>query len=155
MRSRIMVTGMFLTVVLAFSCIAAAQAPPSVPPPEGWGNCPRCQNNNDRAKAWRDYKVDGHPFNPKDLSGVWGYDGVANAFDPRNMPALTEWGKQQHEATFGDKAPDGSPLHSKDTSGRSPGSLSIAILTDGLAPTRTITDLNSSCCPTECFSFSS
>jgi hypothetical protein len=130
---------MFLAVVLAVSSAALAQAGgqnrnatnpdqgrndrtalPSIPPPAGWGNCPRCENNDDRTKAWTDHKVDGHAFNAKDLSGVWGYDGVATAF--RNMPALTEWGKKQHEATFGDKGPDGTPLHSKDTSGRGAGS---------------------------------
>jgi hypothetical protein len=72
--------------------------------------------------VWADYKVDGHPFNPKDLSGVWGFAGVANAFDQKTMPPLTEWGKQQHEATIGEKAPDGTPLHNRDTSGDGGGS---------------------------------
>jgi hypothetical protein len=93
---------------------------PSIPPPEGWGNCPRCQNNSDRAKAWRDFKVEGHAFDPKDFTGVWGWDGVNNAF--RNMPELTEYGKQRYQETIGDKAPDGTPLHSKDRSGRGAGS---------------------------------
>ena len=93
---------------------------PSIPPPEGWGNCPRCQNNADRAKANRDLKVEGHAFNPKDIAGVWGWDGVANAF--RNIPAMTAWGNQQYQLTIGEKGPDGTPLHSKDTSGRGAGS---------------------------------
>src|SRR5690349_616174 len=79
---------------------------PSIPPPEGWGNCPRCQNNSDRAKAKAQYKVEGHPFDPKDLTGVYGWDGVGNAF--RQIPPMTEWGKEQHAKTMGTKAPDGS-----------------------------------------------
>src|SRR5881409_1096219 len=130
MRNRILTITTSLALVLVFFSTAPAQnqnatgrtALASVPPPPGWGNCPRCQNNADRAEAWKDNKVDGHVFNPKDLSGVWGYDGVANAFNARTMPPLTELGKKQHEATFGDKAPDGAPLHSKDTSGRGVGS---------------------------------
>ena len=93
---------------------------PSIPPPEGWGNCPRCQNNSDRAKAKVQYKVEGHPFDPHELTGVYGWDGVANAF--RNVPPMTEWGKEQHAKTMGGKGPDGSYLHDKDTSGRGAGS---------------------------------
>ena len=130
MRNRNVSIGLSVALVLVFFSIAPAQnqstnerkALPSIPPPPGWGNCPRCQNNNDRAQSWKDFKVEGHAFNPRDLSGVWGYDGVANAFNASNMPPLTEWGKKQHEATFGEKGPDGAPLHSKDRSGRGAGS---------------------------------
>src|SRR5213082_212701 len=37
----------------------------------GWKTCPRCQNNGHIKAAHEKYKVDGHPFNPRDLSGVW------------------------------------------------------------------------------------
>ena len=59
------------------------------------------------------YKVDGHPFDPHDLSGVWGFAGVAGAF--KNPPPLTEWGKQQHAKTMGSKNAAGEILHDKDT----------------------------------------
>ena len=59
--------------------------------PEGWKACPRCQNATDRAKANAEYKIAGHPNNPKDLSGVWGFTGVGNAF--AKAPPMTEWGK--------------------------------------------------------------
>ena len=95
---------------------------PSIPPPPGWKTCPRCQNNLDRAEINKKLDVDHHPFNPKELAGVWGWDGIANAFTVRNMPPLTDWGKKQREATIGEKGPDGQPLHSKDTSGRGAGS---------------------------------
>ena len=97
-----------------------AGALPSVAPPDGWKPCPRCQNAGDRAKANTEYKVEGHPNNPKDLSGVWGFNGITNAF--QNAPPMTEWGKQQFAKTIGEKNADGEPLHSKDTSGRGGGS---------------------------------
>jgi hypothetical protein len=107
-----------LAVVFAFSTAAVAQS--SVPFPPGWKPCPRCQNNADRRQDITKYKVEGHPFNPHDLTGVWGYDGINSTFT--KPPELTPSGKQQHEATFGEKAADGTPVHSKDTSGRGPGS---------------------------------
>src|SRR5215475_12386547 len=98
---------------------AAAKGQPSIPFPPGWKPCPRCQNNEDRRQDIVKYKVTGHPFDPHDLTGVWGWDGI-RAFT--TSPELTPWGKQQHEATFGDKASDGTSLYSKDTSGRGTGS---------------------------------
>ena len=138
MRSRIILMIIALVVVVVFSSALMAQAPggnrnggqsqpghtplPSNPPPEGWHNCPRCDNNDDRAKAWQEYKVDGHPFNPKDLSGVWGWglgNTVDDALNPKTIPALTEYGKKLRAATMADK---GQAAHSKDTSGRGSGS---------------------------------
>src|SRR5437867_4905201 len=98
----------------------AAAGPASIPFPPGWKPCPRCQNNEDRRQDTIKYKVQGHPFDPHDLTGVWGYDGIGRAFS--KPPEFTPLGKQQHEATFGEKTPDGSPTYSKDTSGRGPGS---------------------------------
>jgi hypothetical protein len=70
-----------------------APIPPSVEPPEGWKRCPRCQNNQDRRDAWTKYGIDNHPNNPRDLTGVWGFDGVP--FGRDQAPLLTEWAKQQ------------------------------------------------------------
>ena len=98
-----------------------ATAIPSVQPPPGWKACPRCQNATDRTKSNAEYQAAARPFNPKDLSGVWGFDGVGNAFNEKAMPALTDWGKQQHEKTIGEKGSDGTALHSKDTSGQGGG----------------------------------
>ena len=102
-----------LVAILVFSVAGMAQAGASIPAPEGWRQCPRCQNNKDRVAANEKFKVDGHAFNPHDLSGVWGYSGVGGAF--RNPPPMTEWGKQQHAATIGGKNAAGEVLHSKDT----------------------------------------
>jgi hypothetical protein len=89
-------------------------AQPSIPPPPGWKACPRCQSQKDRAEANAKDKAESHPFNPHDLSGIWGFNGLGN---PGTPPPLTEWGKIQHEATMGDKNEYGEPLHNKDTSG--------------------------------------
>jgi hypothetical protein len=61
------------------------------------------------------FQVEGHAFNPRDLSGVWGFAGVANTFRNPPPPPLTEWGKQRHAATLSDKNAAGESLHNKDT----------------------------------------
>ena len=84
MRYRMRVFIMTLAAVAAFSGAASAQEPgrtpekpvvASVPAPEGWKTCPRCQNETDRREANAKCKVEGHAFNPRDLSGVWCEDG--------------------------------------------------------------------------------
>ena len=92
----------------------------SVPPPAGWKACPRCQNEADRKQANIQYKVEGRKFNPRDLSGVWGNQGVGIAF--RTPPPFTPWGQERFNATLGEKNAAGEPLHSKDTSGEGTGS---------------------------------
>jgi hypothetical protein len=89
-------------------------AQPSIPPPPGWKPCPRCQNQRDRAEANAQDAAEQHPFNPRDLSGIWGFNGLGR---PGMPPPFTEWGKKQHEATMGDKNEYGEPLRNKDTSG--------------------------------------
>src|SRR3989442_1500918 len=109
-------TTVFVSVfvaVLAFSVAGMAQGQASVPAPDGWGKCPRCENNKDRAEMNTKFKVKGHPSNPHDLTGVWGFAGVQATF--RDPPPMTEGGKQQHAATMGDKNAAGEFLHSKDT----------------------------------------
>ena len=65
-------------------------AQPSIPPPPGWKACPRCQNLSDRAEANAKDKAEQHPFDPHDLSGIWGFNGLGR---PGTPPPLTEWGK--------------------------------------------------------------
>ncbi len=119
MKNRTVVLIPVFVAALALSTAAFAQTQ-SIPFPSGWKPCPRCQNNEDRKQDGIKYKVEGHPFNAHDLTGVWGWDGITRAFT--NPPELTAWAKQQHEATYGEKGQDGTPLHSKDTSGRGAGS---------------------------------
>src|SRR5262245_26074421 len=74
------------------------QAAPSAPFPAGWRPCPRCQNDADRARDNQTYKVEGHPYDAHDLTGVWGWDGVANAFrDGKGAPTLTPEGKARFD----------------------------------------------------------
>src|SRR5256885_1025033 len=103
MQNRMIV---LIVVVLVFSSAAFAQsrgaspsqadagAHPSIPPPPGWDNCPRCQNNEDRKQANIKFGVEGHAFDPHDFSGVWGYDGVGGPRGTtfRNPPPMTPWG---------------------------------------------------------------
>jgi hypothetical protein len=101
----------------------------SVPAPPGWKPCPRCQNNADRRAANEKYKVEGHPFDPHDLSGVWGFNGTGQLGTRGQgggvgivaMAPLTDYGKKLHDATFGEKNQYGEYLHSKDTSGQGGG----------------------------------
>src|SRR5437870_12330231 len=70
---------------------------PEVTAGPGWKTCPRCQNNGHIKAAHEKYKVDGHPFNPHDLSGIWGNNGVV--LDFKTVPTLTDYGKKLWEAT--------------------------------------------------------
>src|SRR5437763_14251851 len=66
-------------------------------PGPGWKTCPRCTNNKQLAAAYKTYKVEGHAFNPKDLSGVWGNNGME--LDVRNVPPFTPEGTKMFEST--------------------------------------------------------
>src|SRR5438093_604621 len=118
MRKQTFVSFGVLVLALGFTVAGLAQAPGSFAYPPGWKQCPRCQNNKDRVDANAKYKVDGHPFNAKDLSGVWGFNGIGF----KNPPPLTDWGKQQRAKTMGDKNAKGEYLNNKDTSGEGSGS---------------------------------
>ncbi len=119
-----------LAAVAAVPWAASAQAPgrtperpvvASVPSPPGWSTCPRCQNESDRREANARLKVEGHAFNPRDLSGIWygGEGGGGKLFaDP---PPFTPLGKERFDATIGEKNAAGEYLHTKDTSGQGGG----------------------------------
>jgi hypothetical protein len=115
MHTRTVVLIATFAATMSSAMVASAQAVASVPPPDGWKACPRCQNETDRKKANADYKVEGHRFNPRDLSGVWGNSGV-QAFRS-TPPPFTALGKQRFDETIGAKNAAGEVLHSKDTSG--------------------------------------
>src|SRR6266481_5860724 len=114
MLNRFMVLILLLAVLAAFPFSGLTQAPaarnqkateqaasqPSIPPPAGWKRCPRCQNNQDRREAAAKYRVEGHAFDPHNLSGVWGYDGAR--FGQGQESLLTDWAKQQIKARGGE-----------------------------------------------------
>ena len=108
MRNTIIVTlGLVLAVALFCPLASSAQKlvigkEPGIEVPEvtagpGWKTCPRCQNNGHIAAAREKYKVDGHPFNAHDLTGVWGNNGIL--LDSKAVPAMTAFGKQLWDAT--------------------------------------------------------
>jgi len=109
MRNRIIASVLALAG-FAFSSVAFAQnaqgtfgqnsesqTTKELVPGPGWKTCPRCTNNKQLAAAYAQYKVDGHPFNPKDLSGVWGNNGME--LDVKNVPPFTTEGAKMFEAT--------------------------------------------------------
>ena len=108
MRNRIIVSILTLTG-LVFSSPALAQdgtfgrettqsqSDKELVPGPGWKTCPRCTNNKQFEAANAQYKVEGHPFDPHDLSGVWGNNGVE--LDVKNVPPFTPQGEQMFEVT--------------------------------------------------------
>jgi hypothetical protein len=95
----------FLTgALLAVSPFASAQRPgievPLVTPGPGWKTCPRCENpahvEDDRQKA----QVDTHKFDPHDLSGVFGDNGIE--LDLKTVPPFTPYGQKLFDATKSD-----------------------------------------------------
>src|SRR5438552_10615836 len=70
----------------------ATQPDKDVTPGPGWKTCPRCTNNKQLAAANKTYNVEGHPFDPHDLSGVWGNNGIE--LDVKNVPSFTPLGEQ-------------------------------------------------------------
>ncbi len=100
------------------------------PVPPGWHLCPRCQTPKQRVEAEK-LKPKDHPFNPHDLSGVWGGVsaggvfrlGEQSAFTTKDQggrsegtpPPMTPFGKERYNATLTEEAPDGGPVsNSKD-----------------------------------------
>ena len=84
----------------------------------GWKTCPRCQNNGHIKKAKVDFKVEGHAFNPKDLSGVWGNNGIP--FDFKTKPPFTDYGKKLWEATQAEVKHPGVPATNGGEGGKDP-----------------------------------
>lgn len=72
--------------------------------PDKWLPCPRCQSQKDRAEARQKYDVDKRPFNPRDLSGIWGNNGMELNIV---VPPFTAKGKALYDATRAEETPDG------------------------------------------------
>ena len=100
MRNFVTVGVLLSAALLAFAPVASAQKPgmevPVITPGPGWKTCPRCENDahvaDDRAKA----KVDTHPFDAHDLSGLWGNNGIQ--LDFKNRPSFTAEGQKLYDA---------------------------------------------------------
>jgi hypothetical protein len=98
MQNKMLVSIIVLLGILISPRITWAQK--GAAPPAGWRACPRCQTSQDRREARDKYKIDGHAFDPHDLTGIWGYDGIS--LDHKAVPPLTPWGQEQWAATKGD-----------------------------------------------------
>lgn len=104
MRKVIVVSIFAAAAALVLSSAAFAQAPVD-DTPAGWRKCPECQTAAER-KEGEKYKPAGMPFNPRDLSGVWGTlrgnvvrGPGAQVFPKDKAPAMTPWGKERFDAT--------------------------------------------------------
>jgi hypothetical protein len=101
MRNVAIASVVLLAALLAFGPAASAQKPgmevPLITPGPGWKTCPRCENDahiaDDRKKA----DVDTHKFDPHDISGVWGDNGIE--LNLKTLPPFTPYGQKLNEET--------------------------------------------------------
>ena len=108
MRNGIATFVVALLTVFVLGFVAFAQDPAAA---AKWPPCPRCVLDSQVAEAVA--KVKDLPFNPRDLSGVWGNNDVL--LNLRSVPPMTPWGKEQYEATKAEESPAGLPIsNSKD-----------------------------------------
>ena len=70
----------------------------------GWLPCPRCQTEKQQAEAAA--RVKGQSFNPRDLSGPWGDNGLAFSAAPPMTPA----GQAKYDAARPGMGPRAVPL---------------------------------------------
>lgn len=111
MRTPVSVSLPALLLVVACSPMVLAQSSSS-PYPEGWPPCPRCQSASERAAARKQADVENRKFDPKDISGVWGNNGMELSIVP---PPFTAKGKELYDATRADETPEGLAIsNSKD-----------------------------------------
>jgi hypothetical protein len=111
MRSPFCVSVPALLAVLACSPMVLAQSSSS-PYPPGWLPCPRCQSGPERAASRKQADVENRTFDPKDIAGVWGNNGMELSIVP---PPFTAKGKELYDATRADETPEGLAIsNSKD-----------------------------------------
>ena len=102
MRNRIVISAVVVASLVCLSLALAQDSRAGAQVPEGWNACPRCQNNADRTEAWESNNIDEiTDYDRRDLSGVWGYDGVTNAF--KNPPSLTQYGQELYDTTLAEQ----------------------------------------------------
>jgi hypothetical protein len=128
MRYTVFMIGSLAAALLTFSPTAFGQKlvigkEPGTEVPEvtagpGWKTCPRCQNNGHIQAAKEKYKVNGHPFDPHDFSGIWGNNGIP--FDFKTVPSFTPYGKKLWEATQAEVAHPGVPATNGGAGGKDP-----------------------------------
>jgi hypothetical protein len=89
-----------LLACLLWSPLALSQRPgmevPLITPGPGWKTCPRCENDAHIEDGRQKANVDTHAFDPRDLSGVWGNDGIR--LTAKVMSPFTPEGKKAYDA---------------------------------------------------------
>ena len=95
---RISIPAVLALVMLSPAVLAQSG---SVYPP-GWLPCPRCQTGPERTASRK--SVEGRQFNPRDISGIWGNNGVELNIV---VPPFTAKGKELYDATRADETPEG------------------------------------------------
>lgn len=78
----------------------------------GWKTCPRCENTAHIDEARKQANVDAHPFDPHDLSGVWGDNGIP--IETKTRPPLTPEGRKLEDVlkkAVGQAGDDDVPLN--------------------------------------------
>jgi hypothetical protein len=110
-----------IPILLAMSPLGVfAQRPgleiPVVTPGPGWKACPRCINAAHFAEDRKQANVDTRPFDPHDLSGVWGGgDEGVRSLDLKNRPPLTPDGEKLNQLLQAKVNPKGvDTMNSKD-----------------------------------------
>ena len=73
------------------------EVPLMIPGP-GWKTCPRCENDAHIAKGRQESDVDTRKFDPHDLSGPWGNNGIE--LDLKTLPPFTPEGQKLWDATL-------------------------------------------------------
>ena len=95
MRNFTIESVILLAAFLGSGRAAWAQKPglevPLVTPGPGWKTCPRCENEAHVAEDRKKANVDTHAFDPHDISGVWGDNGIE--LDLKTLPPFTPYGQ--------------------------------------------------------------
>lgn len=123
MRNFAILGAVLSTTLLIISAVASAQqrgpqqATPAHPKPglevplitpgPGWKPCPRCENEGYMAADRKKEKVDTHPFDPHDISGIWSGDpnnleANGTPLDLKTVPPLTPYGQKLFDAIQSD-----------------------------------------------------
>lgn len=109
MRNVVGVSIAAVMTLLAYAPPVMAQAG-NAGMPDGWLPCPRCQSPKERAEARK--QAEGRPLNPRDLSGIWGNNGMELNIV---VPPFTAKGKALYDATRAEETADGLAIsNSKD-----------------------------------------
>jgi hypothetical protein len=99
----LIIASMAVAIVLASSSVGFSQNPND----PNWKPCPQCISPADKVKQRA--ATANLPFNPRDLSGLWG-DNQNRLQLSNDVPPMTPLGKQQYDATETEYSASGTPV---------------------------------------------